>query len=691
MWRLIVLGVVVWPPSQQASSHDSTQEIEVAIPAPDPTPEPPRTTRELVASMATMVGYLADATYLDDWARKLDSGTPIEAYIDELLATTRFGSEVVPALVFGAFVNVRNYYALPSGFVLKRTPDGVFYLREPCSRTDARTVHPWWDLASKVPVCPDSYRPDKWTVAPDEHSYRSHMALSCDSQVGSPELEASPLCGCGPNLVRCLRDPAQYEEHNRSLMNEVKQTTAYVVEHDLPIATLFTGNASFRDRNVELYYRRQKIGALAIEKADSELADLAQWPESGQWAPRPELRPGQHAGMLTAPQILHWLPDRRQRQRGYYEIMWCAMTNSFGATTKKVLELNGTGNLAFVHDSWERLAKTPLCTNCHARLDYGFQFFLGYPDSRAGTQFSPELQSKARGPLYGRDIEDPRGTGALTPIGFAKLAVAQPEFNGCIANHFINYALGGNASEADRREITAVVESSGRFKPIMKVALARFAAHWRTPPAPPPAAVAAVAAGGLPGAGVVTIGAELRAELDQCADCHDTSTPYTDDPDAGDIAFDFTPAMLPRPLVVAMADRVAFGMMPKDQVLAAPDRERLVTLLIETLWSDPEARREAQEYYLGRARGLPAHQIDNMIYAIDHVAQARSGIVWGSLERALVPEQTTATPGFLAIGGLEALKACTQGRKLDGGKLEDCLARTTSLQLLTRWPPPRVH
>jgi hypothetical protein len=223
----------------------------------------------------------------------------------------------------------------------------------------------------------------------------------------------------------------------------------------------------------------------------------------------------------------------------------------------------------------------------------------------------------------------------------------------------------------------------------MKVALQRYARHWRAFPdvAPAPAPVAVEA---IPGAALVAVGAGLRAQLDTlCADCHDANTPYSDDPDSSDLAFDFSPALLPRPLLVAMTDRVAFGMMPKDTTLETAAREQLVTLLVETLWTDPEARTEAQEYYLGRARGLPAHQIDNMIYAIDHVAQARSGIAWGSLERALVPDQTTTTPSFLAIGGLEALRVCTQGRT--GGKLEDCLARTTSLQLLTRWPPPHVH
>ncbi|HEU0037032.1 MAG TPA: hypothetical protein VFQ53_40755 [Kofleriaceae bacterium] len=683
LWLACVVALSVSPSS--SDSRNSLAPPPQADPPPAPAPEPKPRTAELLASMATLVGHVPDPELVASWERKIDGGASIDGYIDELLATKRFGKEVVPALVFGAFVNVRNYYAVPSGFVLKQTPEGIFYLREPCSAADAVAVHPWWKLDGEVKVCPDSYRPAKWTLSPSEHAYRSRMTLSCDSQVGSPELESVSLCGCGPNLIRCLRDSTQYDELNKSLMDEVKQTTAYVVDHDMPMSTLFTANATFRDRNAELYYRRQKIGALQLERADRELDDLDDWPADGKWAPRPELKKGQHAGVLTAPEILHWLPDRRQRQRGYYEVMWCAMKNSFGATTKKVLDLNSNGNLAFVHDSWERLAKTELCTNCHARLDYGFQFFLGYPDSRASTYFNPALQSSSKGPLYGRDIDDLRGTGPLTPAGFANLATRQPEFKSCMASHFVNYVLGTRATDDDRKAIETAVAKTEQFRPVMKVALQRYAARWRAEVAPAPAATTVA---GEPAGPSIKIAPALRAKLDElCSECH-KNAPYTDDPDTHDMApVDFSPATLPRPLLVDMADRVAFGMMPKDAPLGTAAREELVTMLIDTLWSEPQARTEAQKYYLGRARGLPAQQIDNAIYAIEQAAKAPSGITWGAIERGLWSDQSTTTPGFLALTGLEALRACAAAEKTTGTKLEDCLDRATSLQVLSRWPP----
>jgi hypothetical protein len=686
---LVCTGDELVPPANPASSSEPDRTI---IAAGSGSTEPGATTTDMLRAMAMLAGQTPAPEQLSAWAEKIDGGASVDGFIDEILASRRFGAEIVPTLVFGSFVNVRNYYALPSGFTLKQTTEGgerVYYLREPCGAGEAVRVHPWWDLSTEVRVCPDSYRPEKWVLTPGEHSYRSRMPLSCDSQVGSPELEAKSLCGCGPNLIRCLRDDDHYEELNKSLMAEVKQTTAYVVDHDLPIETLFTGNSSFRDRNVEMYYRRQKIGALQIADSDKELASLDAWPAEGQWAPREEQQPGQHAGMLTAPQILHSLPDRRQRQRGYYEIMWCAMRNSFGATTKKVLETNTTGNLAFVHDSWQKLAHTPLCTNCHARLDYGFQFFMGYPDSRASTHFDPPLASHDKGELYGRDIDDLRGTAPLTPAGFAGLAVQQPEFKSCMANHFVSYVLGDRATEDDRHAIESAVGESDQFKAVMKVALERYAVKWReASQAAPKARVEpiAVAPAGAPPK-VVAIPPALRKQLDgHCVDCHDKGT-YTDAAETEDVRpFDFRPDRLPRALLVRMTDQVAFGMMPKDDPLDDPDREEVVTALIDTLWATPQARAEAERYYLGRGRGLPAQQFDNALDTIDGVAGARPHVAWGALERGLWPDQSTVTPGFLAVMSLEALGACKQAHPQGSAALHDCLVDATSLRGLSRWP-----
>lgn len=677
-----------------ALAGSACASAETAPPAPAPAHAPavlaPPDTAALLTAMAHLMGVVIEPDRVAGWAHNIDGGqVALDGYIDELIGTESFAREIVPSLVFAAFVNVRNYYAAPAGFVLKHSPGtgGPLYLRTPCPPEHAVTVRPWWDLTSEVKVCPDSYRPDKWTLASDEHSYRTQLPLSCDSQVGSPELETSSLCGCGPNLIRCLSDDEHYNRLHRSFMDEIKRTTAYVVEHDLPMASLFTGNATFRDRNVEQYYRRQKIGTLQIDRVKRELADLDRWPEDGMWAPRDEIRPGQHAGVLTAPQILHWLPDRRQRLRGYYEIMWCNLRNSFGATTHKVLELNASGNNLFVQDSWQRLAHTELCMSCHARLDYGTQFFLGFPDSRASTHYNPALQSDAQGPLFGRDIRDPRGTAALTPLGFATLATEQPEFASCMARHLVSYTLGDRATGDDIHAIEAAVKDTPTFKASMKVALQRYAARWREGARGAGAAAEAPVAWTLPGPrGGVAVSPALRAKLDQhCGECHDEAA-FSDGPDRDNVPFDFTGSELPRHLLVNMTEHVAFGMMPKDQALDPREREDVAGLLIDTLWSAPSAQREARRYFLGGGRGLPAHQIDNAVHMIDHVVGARSDVAWGALERGVWSDQSTITPGFVALAGLEALRACLRANEAQGTRLEDCLVQATSLDLWSRSP-----
>lgn len=665
--------------------------------APPPPPVPAPTlpapaTSELLTRMATLVGAPDDLARVQGWAEKIDhEQATLGAYIDELLTTKRFGAEVIPSLLFAAYVNVRNYYALPSAFVFKRASDGVLYLRAPCPAAEAIAVRPWWDLTTEVQVCPDSFRPDKWTLAPGEHSYRTALTLSCDSQVGSPELETRSLCGCGPNLIRCLRDEEQYNQLTQSFMAEVRETTAYVVDHDLPMSTLFTGNATFRDRNVEAYYRRQKIGALQLKHPRRDLTAMDDWPEQGQWAPRDELRPGQHAGVLTAPQILHWLPDRRQRQRGYYEILWCNLRNSFGATTHAVLELNAAGNNFFVAESWKRLAHTELCMNCHARLDYGAQFFSGYPDSRASVHYIPALENAGTGPLYGRDLRDHRGDAPLTPLGFARLATTQPDFQSCMASHFISHVLGDRATSDDVHAIEAAVAQTQSFRASMKVALERYALRWRE--ASRPAEPSALAVGEPPKAthGGIPVSPALRAQLDRhCGDCHDT-VPYNDQTDSDDVPFNFAGTELPRTLMVSMTDHVAFGMMPKNQPLDPLNREEVVGLLIDALWSESGARLEARRYYLGKARAAPAHQIDNAIFRIDQLARARSNLAWGALERGIWSDQATMTPGFLTVTGLEAARACARSVENHSGSLEDCVRRATALDVLSRWPPARAR
>jgi len=160
-----------------------------------------------------------------------------------------------------------------------------------------------------VRVCPDAHRPD----------YLSRPGT--DWQCGSAKLglAVSRDCGCGPHLARCFRDAAHRDAIRASLRTENARTIAWVIEHDLPIETLFTSNASFRDHNAELVYTNWRV----LDGEAVSYPDPADWPPGGKWAPRAERRPGMHAGLLTTPQTLLSADATRALLRQLYELLWC--------------------------------------------------------------------------------------------------------------------------------------------------------------------------------------------------------------------------------------------------------------------------------------------------------------------------------------------------------------------------------
>lgn len=648
--------------------------------------------RQLLRTLDIMAAANSDPEVLTNWAFSIQSGDKsIDDFLDVLVESPGLGVQVAPSLIFGAYLNVHNYYVMPTGYNLKQSePDDkgrvIHFIREPCKADEAVSVEPWWALDTKILVCPDTYRPERWTIDVNEHDYKSRMPLACDSQVGSPEKESKSICGCGPNLIRCMPGVEQYMEHHASIKNEVRMTTAHVVENDMPLDQLFVGNETFRDRRAEFLYRRRRVGALKISDAASLLKDLAAWPDRGKWAPRSEVATGEHAGVLTSHQLLNWSPDRRQRQRQIFEIMWCAGRNSFGATTQKIFEVSQSANLAFVHDSWQKLAHMEFCTNCHARLDYGFQYWLGYPDARAGTHYVPELQAKGEGEFYGEDIQDLRGKAQLTPASFARMAIKQPEFEECMTKHVVNYVLGDRATPEDRATVRRAFAAKHSFKEAVRVAMGRYAWYWLgKEPSPLPSPKTVASQNSSPDK--VKIGSELRERIDEsCVDCHDKEA-FVDSSTSYGKPFDLRGPELARELVVRMTDHVAYRKMPKDEdSLSEAERIELVDLLISTLWSDDGARREARSYYLGQMRSMPAHQIDVAIQSIDFNAGHEPGIEWGLIERALYSDQALMTPGYLATTALEALIACSPEGQNDSRVLLSCLERTFSISRLSRWP-----
>ncbi len=654
--------------------------------APAPSDQSGGETAVLVERIAALTGGGVSHHEVLNWSLRIDHSNDWGEFLDARLSSEAFSRSLMPALIFGLYFSAANYYAVPSGFILQVQASAggpIYYLREPCKPEEAEEVTPWWALKGKVRICPDSYRPDQWVVAPNTGTYHSKMPISCDSQVGSPENETASICGCGPYLIRCLPSRELYDAFNRSMRNEVAQTTAYVVENDLPLETLFTGRETFRDRNVELIYRRQLIGSTRNPDVPKVLEGIEAWPVKGRWAPRPELIEGQHAGLLTAPQLLHWLPDRRQRQRGFFEILWCRGKNNFGATTEKVIEINKTPNLAFVHDSWKRLAHTEICENCHARLDYGFQFFFGYPDSRASIHYDPELQLPGEGPFYGNDSHDLRGQGRLTPAGFAAIALAQPEFIGCAADKIAGHVFASSANSKDHALVTAELSKTHNLRATFRRALERMIeeSSERRPALPNPPASEGLA--DLDVRPNIAVSPALRTQLDDwCVDCHYEVT-YKDG-DAWGVPYDLRSNDLPRSLLVRALDHVAFGHMPKEGDMSRDQRKALVQLFVDNLWGTGKARQEALDYYLTDLQLPMAQSIDSIMSTI-RTASDEPPLEWGLLERGLSVEQTAFTPGVAATSALEAAHACG-ARPAD--EVEACIEDVLRLPNLVRTALP---
>jgi hypothetical protein len=617
---------------------------------------------ELLRTLAILATRkLPAANELADVRARLDAGQlGMPAYIDSLVASPEFSRDVAPIIVFrGLLSAMGGQVAIES---LQHTEDSpaVYYLHEPCKPGQAVAVHPWWSLDEDVKICPDSYKPDKWMADPKPGA----TPVACRSLLG-----ADRGCGCGPNLIRCLPSKDRFQQLMQSMRNELWQTAAYLAGHHAPIDALFLSNETWRDRDLELFRRGQVIEERRIRNSEPLIRDAASWPAEGKWAAREDLAPGQNAGLLTSLQVLSYLPDRRQRMTTIYDVLYCDEADSAGATPELVTKIaRGSASFQILQEHWKELAARPICTNCHARLDYGMQFFYGFDNAHVHGYFSPALQFKTRGPIYVRDIDDPRGEGPLTPQGFAHLAIAQPEHARCIARDFAEYVLAGRAT-ADRVDSLAA-----QFKPnattaqeLMRAALLQLVEQWPklddTAPPPSPATE-------TPSAGDVAVSPAVRKQLDdRCADCHDGR-----DPDVPN----FSKPMIPREQALRMLDAVAFGTMPKNRALASTDRATLIEPLVGSMWSGPDAT-AARGYYVGRMLALPAYRPEVISSLVHQRAGATGPNPWRTMEESTRPSAAQGSPGLLTKTALDAIEACRE-HNTTRGDIDACIANALHIE-----------
>lgn len=625
--------------------------------------------RELLRTLAVLATSKSPAdSELDLSRRQIASGElTVDAYIDGLLRAPEFARDVVPVIVFGGVLDTQNQSA--GKYVTKtETMPEVYYLREPCNANEAVPVRPWWDMSSEVLVCPDAYQPGNWSVPVAKRAKRRAdvPAISCLSDLGLDD----PACGCGPNMIRCYPTKDRWRQVKKSFQDELKQTVAKVVTSDLPLSTIYVSNETWRDRDAEAFQRGQVIEAKQMSVADAEtyLADLPSWPAEGQWAPRENLATGQHAGVLTAPQLAFYFPDRRQRMSIMYDVMWCAEPSSLGASPESIMSIAGkhAADFQLRQDAWKELAARPICTTCHARLDYGLRFFRGYGNTNELSFFLPSKQLKERGGLYMKDIDDPRGEGELTPQGFAALALAQPEYTRCVARSFAEYVLGGRTSSARVDALaTKVTKDKTTARQLMHDALLQLVDEWprfeRAGDRPP-----------VPGTptttGDVVIAPAVRTLIDtHCVDCHTESG-----------VADISANALPRALVVEMLDAVAFGRMPKDAPFGAVERAAILEPLIAAMWSGEDAKL-ASGYYVSRMRALTALRPDVTFTLVHQRSGATSGGDWRIMERSISPDALQASPGMITQSALESVAACKK-MNIARAAIDTCIERSLRLE-----------
>ncbi len=629
--------------------------------------EQPRTAKLLSDLSVFALGEPLERDEAQRLSRELSSGAlTMDAYIDGLLKQP-MGARLAKDLVISPSEPKKDRHPIPVHSVLRHfKEDGrnVYYLKERCRKSEAVEVQAWWEKGPTVLVCPSAYRPE---VKGDDEG------RTCGASMLSPR--DVDRCGCGPALMYCTYGKKHFNRSRNELWREVKDTVAHVVNENLPIEQLFTMNETVRTDTAEAIYRRARVAA---GESPAELFPVRGYRGStGGPRPRHEMVPGQHAGVLTTPAFMYASDALRGVMRNFYDYLWCAGVSSSRVTTESVLNLDVVD--LRVGDGWKQLASMPICTDCHARLDYGMQFFWGYPSSTMGVDFRPSLVIKGKGKLYNENIDDVRGEDDLTPAGFARLAVAQPEFGACMTRKVTDHVFGGSDRPDDYGAVHDAFEETHRIKDMLRVAMKRYAERELqpspAPAAPPSVALASAAAnstvdGSAPIAGAdVPISKALRRMLDNdCMQCHDE----------GD-AFDFNGDAFPRVTLLRMIDKVGFFAMPLGtEKLSDESRRRFVNEVARHLYVDDQERDIAASFFANGMRAHSAHRIRAAMESVSAATGAEGRTYTPStIETAVQKAYVRYTPGVGLAAAVSAVASC-KSAKLEGAALQSCIERASA-------------
>jgi hypothetical protein len=571
----------------------------------------------------------------------------LDEHVRMLVKDPRFGQQTAPRILLGQFAMpvLRELAMMP---MMRAEPDSagkvVHFVREPCASNKAEKVRPWWAMDTEILVCPDAHQPT--------HIVEPKTGWRCGAY--NLNFYSSTYCGCGPNLIYCTADGAHRDALAVSAWNEVADTIAEVVNEDRPIAQVFTSNETVRDRNAESFYQMWRV-------TDGQLrnfpVDVSGWPAQGKKGPRHDGMLGQNAGILSTPFMVFLSDTQRARMRDYFEVLWCTPPESSGVTTETIFGL-GAANLR-EGEGWRKLATKPVCENCHARLDFGMQFFPGFPDTYRSQAITAKDFKAGQGPLYAMNAKDPRGAAVLTPVGFANLATAAPEFSACMVERVGRHVFGGELDDAGEQELAEAFQKHPTLQTLMEVALRRYA-HLRLTSVTQASSRSYDAA--LPSTeGVVVLSSKVQALLEQeCTACH-----------GEDDVLSLQGGSLPKTLVPKLIEQVAFGRMPKNAFMSSASRRVLVESLLPTVSPDDVVLGKLQDFYLTGMRASRVHDRPALLARLAAVASIRfEGERWPGNQEEV---DETLSPQFALGLALSAAAACEKA----GGSFEACIAKAT--------------
>jgi hypothetical protein len=591
----------------------------------------------------------------------------VEDYIDALLKQP-MGPRLSKDIVMGATSPVKDRHPIPVHSILRTVKDGddkIYTLREKCTRAEAVSVHPWWDPEKEVLVCKTAYRPD---VKGDD------SGRTCGASMLAPR--DVDLCGCGPYLMYCTESHEAFQRAQDRMLAEVQETAAYVVDGNKPIEELFTMNETVRNNDAEFLYRR---GRVANGEDPAKLFPVTGFGDyKGKLMPRYEEIPGQHAGVLSTPALTYSSDALRGVMRNYYDYLWCSGVQSSRVSTDSVLGL-GTVDLR-VGDGWKKLASMNICTDCHARLDYGMQFFWGYPSSTMGIDFRKSQALKGQGPLYRRNIKDEIGKADLTPAGFAKLATSVPEFGDCMTRRVVDHVFNGTDSSKDYAAVRETFDQTHRIKEMLRTAMTRFAVRKDAPP-PKSDGAATVAAAPATTADKIALSPALQKMIKRdCKECHDK-----------DDELNLLVPELDRKTLAMMIDRVGFGAMPKNtEGLDDAERRAFVTEVARHLFADAGERDIATSYFSYGMKGLPVHRFFSAVNNItataatfapepsasdDDKKKKRGGLKGfrpSTIESSIAQSMMSYSPSVALSTAVSAMRTCKEAG-LKGDALAHCV------------------